>query len=186
MVFKIHSGQKYINSRHYPIGIDFQTEEMSFLPIIDYESPELYTTLFTENLYKIQYLNPKGEISLEGNNVKNILIVVSEPFNPSDQSLLFKIMKSIQLELSDIHILKAGNDFPLGIARVLKIYNPSKMVLFGAEPGFMNISENAKKYQIMEAGSVRFLLADSLSALETDPGKTLKNLLWAQLKILFL
>jgi DNA polymerase III psi subunit len=159
---------------------------MSLLPIIEYESPEIIKTLFQETLYKMDYLNPVKEIFIEGDNRKNILIIVSAPFPTADEALLYKILKSIQLEKTDIHLLKVDPKFPLGFQRIIKIFNPSKLLFFGAEAGFLNIPESWNKYSPLELGGTSFLLADSLSALESDPGKTLKNKLWTQLKILFL
>lgn len=159
---------------------------MSLPPILEYESSNLYSTLFTETLYKLDYLNPKKELDLEGENQKEILIMATLPLKPQEEELLSKILKSIKLEKSDIFLLKVNSDFPYSFPRIIKILNPHKCIFLGGQSGIIQIPESWKKYNPMVIGNTQFILADSLSALESDPDKTLKNLLWVQLKNLFL
>ncbi len=148
----------------------------------------LLSTLFDENLYAIPYLNPVKEILLEGGNAKNILIwVIKEPLqeiSDTELSLLFKILKSIHLELPDIHLLKTEDNFPYSLERIIKIYAPKVLLCFGARKELKEISEKWTLFNPYTMGNTEFILASSLALLNADVDKSLKNKLWSALKSL--
>jgi len=151
--------------------------------------PEYLRTIISESLYIVPHLNPKKELKVEGGMAKNILILVDlgdeTQIRTSEENLLMKILSSIQLELPSIGILKIGADFPYSLERIIKIYSPQSLLLFGSSPKMVNIPSPWEKYQWMRLGSTDFLLIDELSRLESDPEKVLKNKLWNQLKAYF-
>ena len=170
-----------------PQSLAYPVNSMNPKSIVPSKTPWL-TTFLGDYLYSFSYLNPKKDIPFEGTYKKKVFIIVNlnseAKIKESDEVLLFKILKSINLVSDDIFLLKIAPDYEFNMERLLKIFNPAFLFIFGPENGFLEIPISLKTYELTNLGLTKLLLADSLPVLSSDPDKILKNKLWGQLKLL--
>ena len=118
----------------------------------------------------------------EGKYINGVLILLheSQKMTPSQQEMLTKIVKAVQLDLTDCGILSVASPADLGALQAL---NPRFLLSFGIARESFKPEFSKEYYSIQKHANTMVLLADGLGNLEkTD---TLKRNLWNALKELF-
>jgi hypothetical protein len=146
--------------------------------------PELLSKIYTEDIYVIndksneEKVNEQITAQTESKTpVKNIKIwehVVLSDIDPNSgqRELLGNILQAVGLSVEKIKLI-IGIEFPEDIkSRNLISFNVSSPEISSAE-----------KYKILETGSGKVLLADSLAVLDTDISR--KKALWQALKKMY-
>lgn len=160
--------------------------------------------LYTEGIYKIKEQNPLPpqktitssvteenasppleEIKFIGGNKKNVFILLNgnntEIINDKEKTFLLKVLQAVNCSLEDVAIVSYGNT--LNEETIKDQFKPSVFISFGLELNLINKALKITKYQPSNQNGVNFLLADPLSAIESDVEK--KKLLWKAIQILF-
>ena len=104
-----------------------------------------------------------------------VIVVLARPwesYTPEEQLLLQKILTSVKVDINSVKIV-IGASIELGS---LNVYQPSKVLIFGAEAG-----EPTEKYQEVAAQGFTVIRADDLSAMDDHKKKNL----WVALRHMF-
>ncbi|MFL5730643.1 MAG: DNA polymerase III subunit psi [Cytophagaceae bacterium] len=152
--------------------------------------PELLSKIYTDDIYlipeagetsKTKTLPEKPELQetpkttakpqKELKQFDHLVLSDIEP-NPSQKELLGKILQAVGLNIEKIKII-TGIEFPENI-------EAKNLISFNV------VSEQtaeARKYEVLETGSGKILLADSLAVLDTDVSR--KKALWQALQKMY-
>jgi len=125
---------------------------------------------------------PSILIKPEGAYSNGVLILLHEslPMTTAQQEMLSKIVKAVQLNLSECGIIKTA--VPVSL-KELEALNPRFLLSFGIPRDAFNPIFSKEYYSIQKYNSTIVLLSDALGNLEkTD---TLKRNLWNTLKEMF-
>lgn len=118
-----------------------------------------------------------------GDNARGVLVIARflEGAEIAEQDLLYKILKSVQLESTkDILLLKAATDDRFPLSALCRQTGSRFALLFGIDPPSAGLHFRIQKYQPFSVNGITGLWADQLSAIEGS--KELKNALWIGLK----
>lgn len=116
--------------------------------------------LFQEELY--QFATP----------VIVVLPRAWDTYAPEDQHLLKKILTSVKVDINGIKMV-TGPSMEL---KMLSIYQPARVLIFGGEPG-----EPTEKYQQVTAQGFMVIRADDLNVMDDQKKKNL----WIALRQMF-
>lgn len=119
----------------------------------------VYTHLFSEDLYDA---------------APGIVIVLAKKWDeyaPEEKNLLSKILGSVKLSITSVHVISQTTFSPAAIAA----FSPSKVIVFGS------FSEGLKAYEATTAQGFTVLKADDLPQLDDAKKKSL----WLALKTMF-
>lgn len=99
----------------------------------------------------------------------------------AEQDLLYKILKSVQLDgTKDILLVRAKTDDRIPLSALCKQTGCRLVLLFGIDPPDAGLHFRVEKYQPFSVNGITGLWADQLSAIEGS--RELKNALWIGLK----
>lgn len=123
-------------------------------------NPQALPHLFQEELYSFN---------------TSIVVVLVQPwqhYNAEEQALLKKILSSVKTDINAVQMVAQ----PSIDLEALRIYSPSRVLLFGVSP-----SEELPWYQTHTAQGFMVIRADDLSALDDQKKKNL----WLALRQMF-
>jgi len=154
----------------------------------------LYSQTLYGNFQALSLSSPKiietEIVPFLGNNNKNILLIVrfeQETYLPERHlSFIAKMLGACKLNIGDVAIIndKKRN---LDIDLLYFHFQPRHIILFGIDPGELNIAISMPLYVIKAYKKCNFLFTPSLDALnqETDESTSGKKKLWGSLKQIF-
>lgn len=144
---------------------------------------EAISIIFTESIYKIQEKISYSVFNFEGENNRNILIVIEKDLEIHEREFLEKILTALKLNLRDTAILSI-NQFPnIAFIDIQKYFSPKKIISFGILPKKIGINSIIPIYQTKKLESCSFLLANNLKVISEKEDE--KKELWQQLKNMF-
>jgi hypothetical protein len=126
-----------------------------------------------------------------GNNKKQITVVVNYPndvFLPEgDLQFLTKMLGACKLNMADVAIINHSTA-AVAIERVKLQLQPKFVLLFGVEPGTIQLPISFPSFKEQPYAGTTYLFTPALSELnvETEDAKVLKRKLWDCLKRTFL
>jgi hypothetical protein len=126
-----------------------------------------------------------------GNNKQQISVVVNCPndvFVPeADLQFLTKMLGACKLNMADVAIVNYASA-PIAIDKLKTQLQPRSLLLFGVEPGDIQLPINFPPFKEQPYAGTTYLYTPSLSQLnqETEEAKLLKRKLWDCLKRMFL
>ncbi|HEX6430441.1 MAG TPA: hypothetical protein VF008_22270 [Niastella sp.] len=126
-----------------------------------------------------------------GNNKKQITVVVNCPndvFVPeADLQFLTKMLGACKLNMADVAIVNHATA-AVAIERVKLQLQPKYVLLFGVEPGTIQLPISFPSFKEQAYAGTTYLFTPALSELnlETEDAKVLKRKLWDCLKRIFL
>ena len=126
-----------------------------------------------------------------GNNKKQITVVVNCPndvFVPeADLQFLTKMLGACKLNMADVAIINHATA-AVAIERVKLQLQPNYVLLFGVEPGTIQLPISFPSFKEQAYAGTTYLFTPALSELnlETEDAKVLKRKLWDCLKRIFL
>jgi hypothetical protein len=126
-----------------------------------------------------------------GNNKQQISVVVNCPndvFVPeADLQFLTKMLGACKLNMADVAIVNYATA-PIAIDKLKTQLQPRSLLLFGVEPGDIQLPINFPPFKEQPYAGTTYLFTPSLSQLnqETEEAKLLKRKLWDCLKRMFL
>jgi DNA polymerase III psi subunit len=146
--------------------------------------PELLSKIYTEDLYVVDKKSreekndrslvsePEQEISIKPVKIWDHVVLSDIEPNPSQKELLSKILQAVGLSVDKIKLI-TGTEFSSDIkTKNLISFNVSSPEISAAD-----------KYKVIENGSGKILLADSLAVLDTDVSR--KKALWQALQKMY-
>ena len=150
-----------------------------------------YKIAFSEDLYLIPGSVKRTEepeairasedvtpaLSFEGDNAKNILVLVPAPLAEDDRTLLNNILKAVNYNPGDIALMVWDEEQKEAIDEQL---SPVKVLCFGIPEDPWT---GGTAYEVIEKHAIKYLLADALPVIGND--QHLKRKLWNSLKQLF-
>ena len=113
-----------------------------------------------------------------------VLLLFDEELTPGELIFLENILKAIQLNLSDIDMLNLAGSGLVDFHAVLENKTLHHFISFGVPFKTIHLNIQMDRYEPIRIFGITFLLADSLSAIESD--SKLKRKLWEVLKKVFL
>jgi hypothetical protein len=126
-----------------------------------------------------------------GNNKQQITVVVNCPNDvyvpEGDLAFLTKMLGACKLNMADVAIVNYANA-PIAIDRVKTQLQPKSLLLFGVEPGEIQLPISFPAFKEQPYAGTTYLFTPALSQLnqETEESKVLKRKLWDCLKRMFL
>ena len=126
-----------------------------------------------------------------GNNKQQITVVVNCPNDvyvpESDLAFLTKMLGACKLNMADVAIVNYANA-PISIDKVKTQLQPKSLLLFGVEPGDIQLPISFPPFKEQPYAGTTYLFTPALSQLnqETEEAKLLKRKLWDCLKRMFL
>ena len=126
-----------------------------------------------------------------GNNKQQITVVVNSPndvFVPEgDLQFLTKMLGACKLNMADVAIVNHATA-AVAIERVKLQLQPRYVLLFGVEPGAIQLPISFPPFKEQPYAGTTYLFTPALSELnlETEDAKVLKRKLWDCLKRIFL
>jgi len=142
------------------------------------------------NIPPVQQPEPAAYKTL-GNNKQQITIVVNCPNDvyvpEADLQFLTKMLGACKLNMADVAIVNLANA-PIAINRLKTQLQPKSLLLFGVEPGEIQLPISFPPFKEQPYAGTTYLFTPSLSQLnqETEEAKLLKRKLWDCLKRMFL
>lgn len=157
-------------------------------PVYVINEPESFNT---EPQDETHFAPTIEEISVKGENKKEILVLVQEKntefISPANEQLLIKILQAVKLSMDDIALVNLSNITslpPSHIAEALEKIPFHTLISFGAVVKEWSVSNFFSKYMVNTDDTNRnILLADTLDELASDLQK--KRSLWQCLQKLF-
>ena len=113
-----------------------------------------------------------------------VLLLFDEELTPGELIFLENILKAIQLNLSDIDMLNLAGSGLVDFHAVLENKTLHHFISFGVPFKTIHLNIQMDRYEPIRIFGITFLLADPLSAIESD--SKLKRKLWEVLKKVFL
>jgi hypothetical protein len=126
-----------------------------------------------------------------GNNKQQITVVVNCPNDvyvpEADLQFLTKMLGACKLNMADVAIVNYATA-PVAIDRLKAQLQPRSLLLFGVEPGEIQLPINFPPFKEQPYAGTSYLFTPALSQLnqETEEAKLLKRKLWDCLKRMFL
>jgi hypothetical protein len=126
-----------------------------------------------------------------GNNKQQITVVVNCPNDvyvpEADLAFLTKMLGACKLNMADVAIVNYANA-PVAIDRLKTQLQPKYLLLFGVEPGEIQLPISFPPFKEQPYAGTTYLFTPLLSQLnqETEEAKVLKRKLWDCLKRMFL
>jgi hypothetical protein len=126
-----------------------------------------------------------------GNNKQQITVVVNCPNDvyvpEADLQFLTKMLGACKLNMADVAIVNYANA-PITIDRLKTQLQPKSLLLFGVEPGDIQLPISFPPFKEQPYAGTTYLFTPALSQLnqETEEAKGLKRKLWDCLKRMFL
>ena len=126
-----------------------------------------------------------------GNNKQQITVVVNCPNDvyvpEADLQFLTKMLGACKLNMADVAIVNYANA-PITIDRLKTQLQPKYLLLFGVEPGDIQLPISFPPFKEQPYAGTTYLFTPALSQLnqETESAKLLKRQLWDCLKRMFL
>lgn len=128
-----------------------------------------------------------AELPVIGANKKNILIVLKEQskavVDKKDQTFLEGILKACNLNIDDTAVLNIHGLPDIEYTKLLKDFEPGKVLLFGVEPAEIKLPLLFPHNQIQQHISQLYVSFPSLKTIAAE--KPLKQALWTTLQKLF-
>ena len=122
-----------------------------------------------------------------GNNEKKLLVLVRHPdvvFLPDEElKFLTGILAACKLSIADVSIVNLHHAPGTGYKDLLAQFHGSRVLLFGLEPGDINLPLSFPEFQLQAFNGCTYHWCPDLGRMEND--RTLKTRLWNNLKILF-
>ncbi len=165
------------------------TKNYSFLPLLINEGIYLINdSNLSATVLQVTEpaLTPNRELSIMGKNNKHVIILVNHPESPftttSQELLLRNILTAMNMTINDIALINLAHlELPVTVEE-LKRVGCSFLIGFDIPPHSIKDVDLIKN-QIKEETSIKFLATFSLNELEVD--KSMKMLLWKNLKMMF-
>lgn len=127
------------------------------------------------------------ELSVLGNNKKNITILINEPdvvyINETSLSFLTGILTACKLGLEDVSIVNMKYNNDPSYQKITESLQSKVILLFGVEPANISLPISFPAYQIQRFNNQTYLYTKSLEALKGN--KDEKTKLWNCLKSIF-
>lgn len=127
------------------------------------------------------------EIKSLGNNERKVLVLVSHAevvFLPDEElKFLTGILAACKLSIADVSIVNLYHSPGTGYKELLTWFGSSRMLLFGLEPGTINLPLSFPEFQLQAFNGCTYHWCPDLGKMEND--RTLKTQLWNNLKKLF-
>ncbi|MBO9201349.1 MULTISPECIES: hypothetical protein [Niastella] len=126
-----------------------------------------------------------------GNNKQQITVVVNctnDVYVPeADLAFLTKMLGACKLNMADVAIVNHATA-PVAIEKLKAQLQPKSLLLFGVEPGDIQLPINFPPFKEQPYAGTTYLYTPALSLLnqETEEAKLLKRKLWDCLKRMFL
>ena len=126
-----------------------------------------------------------------GNNKQQITVVVNCPNDvyvpEADLQFLTKMLGACKLNMADVAIVNYASA-PIAIDRLKTQLQPKSLLLFGVEPGDIQLPISFPAFKEQPYAGTTYLFTPPLSQLnlETEEAKLLKRKLWDCLKRMFL
>jgi hypothetical protein len=126
-----------------------------------------------------------------GNNKQQITVVVNCPNDvyvpEADLQFLTKMLGACKLNMADVAIVNHASA-PIAIDRLKTQLQPKSLLLFGVEPGDIQLPISFPPFKEQPYAGTTYLFTPSLGQLnqETEEAKLLKRKLWDCLKRMFL
>ena len=122
-----------------------------------------------------------------GNNEKKVLVLVRHSdvvFLPDEElKFLTGILAACKLSIADVSIVNLHHAPGTGYKDLLTQFHCSRVLLFGLEPGDINLPLSFPEFQLQAFNGCTYHWCPDLGRMEND--RTLKTRLWNNLKILF-
>lgn len=122
-----------------------------------------------------------------GNNEKKVLVLVRHPdvvFLPDEElKFLTGILAACKLSIADVSIVNLHQAPGTGYKELLTQFHCSRVLLFGLEPGDINLPLSFPEFQLQAFNGCTYHWCPDLGRMEND--RTLKTRLWNNLKLLF-
>lgn len=122
-----------------------------------------------------------------GNNEKKVLVLVRHAdvvFLPDEElKFLTGILAACKLSIADVSIVNLHHAPGTGYKDLLNQFHSSRVLLFGLEPGTINLPLSFPEFQLQAFNGCTYHWCPDLGRMEND--RTLKTRLWNNLKILF-
>ena len=130
---------------------------------------------------------PEPVIKYLGNNLKNILVVVThtDAVHLPDEELNFltNMLAACKLSLGDVAIINRNNLEEKTYKDLLTNFKSRIVFLFGIEPFSFGLPVSFPHYQVQTVADCTFLYTPSLDEQRNDP--LLKSKLWVSLRSIF-
>lgn len=146
-------------------------------------------TIFSNVKEEIVYKKTADHETLKslGNNLKNILIVVSNEeavhIPDNELTLLSSILNACKFTVADVAIVNINNHPDAGYKELTVSFNSRYTLLFGIEPAAFGLPMNFPHFQVQSFNNCTYLFSPALSVIETDRDQ--KRKLWECLKKIF-
>ncbi len=122
-----------------------------------------------------------------GNNEKKVLVLVRHTdvvFLPDEElKFLTGILAACKLSIADVSIVNLHHAQGTGYKDLLTQFHSSRVLLFGLEPGDINLPLSFPEFQLQAFNGCTYHWCPDLGIMEND--RTLKTRLWNNLKLLF-
>ena len=151
-------------------------EETPYTPKVEVATP-ISNTESTNTSPSISLIN-------EASNFKGVIMFLNpkDSFDDADKAFLSAILKAVNLDLTNIHIIAANHQEIYSQAR--KKYKAKKYFLLNVNPFELGIKDkNLNKYELTNYDRAFWIHADSLKQIASDVNK--KRGLWEGLKRMF-
>ena len=123
-----------------------------------------------------------GEIAIEGENSKHVLVICDTRLKPGEKNFLCSILASVKLDLASNVALLNSKD-ALTFHRLKKDINFNKLILLGTIPSEIGLNISYTNYTSIFFQNTEILVGESLADLEGNESS--KKLLWQALKKMF-
>ncbi len=117
---------------------------------------------------------------------KNTIVCVAYPvpaLSAAHQALLNAMLKACKLEDQQVELIIVSRPIEMDHETISRTFGSKNRILFGLEPGDLQLPVNFPAFQVQSFNKVNYLFAPKLESIEHD--KSLKVQLWKSLQQLY-